>query len=361
MDTNAAKSVVIIPSLEPDSRLLPYVKTLLEAGFTVLVVDDGSGAPYQPIFNEIEAADGCHVLHHEVNRGKGSALKTAYRYLLDGAFQSDIIITADADGQHTVQDVQKVETALKSGAQGLVLGSRDFKLSHVPFKSRAGNRITSIVFWLLYGVWCADTQTGLRGFRHELLETMSKIPGERFEYEMTVLIDLSRTKVKLTPVSIETIYENENAGSHFNPIKDSIRIYKVIFGNFFKFISTSLITTGLDMGIYYILFDVFDAMLMQPDALRIGLAKGIARIVSAFTNFKLNKAFVFKLKAQGRVAGLRYAALCVLILGLSIGIVTLFEDGFGMNERITSPIVDMLLFFLSYRVQRNWVFREEKQ
>lgn len=366
MDTNDLVSAVIIPSLEPDSRLEPYVKSLLEMGFQAVVVDDGSSGGYRPVFDAIAQLPGCTVLRHDVNQGKGCALKTAYRFLMTQRPDVGFIITADADGQHTREDVKKLEEALQSGMSGLILGTRDFSLKHVPSKSRMGNRITSFVFWLLYGVWCPDTQTGLRAFHANLLPLMEQVSGDRFEYEMNVLIALARQKIPMPAVSIQTVYENENVGSHFHPVRDSARIYKVIFGNFFKFISTSLIGSGIDIAIYNVLFNVLENALWEPAWIRIAVAKTIARVISAAANFLMNKNFVFQLKTGGSRAGLKYAALSVVILASSVGLVSLLEYGLKIDgrfllkidERISSPVVDLFLFFLSYRVQRGWVFKE---
>jgi Glycosyltransferases involved in cell wall biogenesis len=354
------ETVIVIPSLEPDERLLPYVKDLQDAGYQMVVVDDGSGEKYQRIFADIAALENVAVLHHEKNRGKGCALKTAYAYIEKSLPDAKWIITADADGQHTKEDVQKVEKAMKDGLKGLVLGSRDFKLSHVPKKSRYGNAITSFVFWLLYGVHCPDTQTGLRGFERKWLRKMQEIKGERFEYEMTVLIDLSREKVPLPAVTIETVYENDNKGTHFDPIKDSIRIYKVIFGNFVKFISSSMLSTGIDMGLAFVLLYVLNKMGVQPTWVRIFISTAVARIVSATTNFLLNKNFVFHLKASGARTIHRYILLCIAIWALSSGASALINHVLHISEYILLPIVNIALFFISYRLQRNWVFNEKE-
>lgn len=235
-------AVMLIPSLEPDDRLPAYVRRLLDKGFQhVVIVDDGSGAAYQPIFAELDAMDGVSVTHHELNRGKGCALKTGYAYIQAHFPAASGVITADADGQHTVEDCWHLAEVLTEGKRALYLGSRNFNLDHVPPKSRHGNKITSAVFRLLYGVYLPDTQTGLRAFRMADLPFMLDVPGERFEYEMQVLIACARAKLPMIPIEIETVYENENAGTHFHPIRDSYRIYKVILGNFLLYASSSVI------------------------------------------------------------------------------------------------------------------------
>ena len=243
-------AVMLIPSLEPDDRLPAYVRRLLDKGFQhVVIVDDGSSAAYQPIFAELDAMDGVSVTHHELNRGKGCALKTGYAYIQAHFPAASGVITADADGQHTVEDCWHLAEVLTEGKRALYLGSRNFNLDHVPPKSRHGNKITSAVFRLLYGVYLPDTQTGLRAFRMADLPFMLDVPGERFEYEMQVLIACARAKLPMIPIEIETVYENENAGTHFHPIRDSYRIYKVILGNFFLYAGSSIICFLVDNGV----------------------------------------------------------------------------------------------------------------
>ena len=361
MALDPTQAVILIPSLEPDERLPVYVTALLERGFRqVVVVDDGSSAEYQDIFSRLAAMEGCHVLHHEVNRGKGAGLKTGYRWIEEHCPDCTGVITADADGQHTVEDCWRLAEALPEDTQALYLGSRDFSLPHVPPKSRVGNRITTFVFWALYGQWLPDTQTGLRAFRREELPFMIEVDGERFEYEMNVLIACARAHISMLPLTIETVYENDNAGTHFHPIRDSVRIYKVIFGNFFRFVGTSLLSFLIDQGLAWLLADV---VLNHYGISHEGIiwARGLlARLVSSVCNFLMNRSFVFKLKGSAKSAVWKYAVLCVVIICLSNLGVTLLS-AVGVNDRLAKMICDTLLYFVSYRAQNRWVFQDQKE
>ncbi len=364
---DARKAVILIPSLEPDERLPAYIQKLSESGFGhIVVVDDGSSEAYQPIFKEVEGVDRAVVLHHDVNHGKGVALKTGYKYILDNLPDVAGVITADADGQHTVPDCIRLAEEIGKGEKALYLGSRDFSLENIPPKSRSGNKITSVVFKLLYGQYLPDTQTGLRAFRREELPFMINVEGERFEYEMKVLIACSRAGIPMIPVTIETIYENENKGTHFHPIKDSWKIYKVILGSFFKFMGASIISFLAD----HLLFNLFSGWLfpLLGIHLNVSLPLGIhldntslanytARLFSAILNFRLNKDMVFKVRGS-KGAGWRYALVAVGIVILStLGIKGLGK--LGMAPWLAKVIVDTLLYFVSYRVQQQWVFKEE--
>ena len=360
-------AAILIPSLEPDERLPAYISDLSKNGFgAIIVVDDGSGESFQHIFQEVEEIERAVVLHHDVNHGKGVALKTGYRYILDHLPDVKGVITADADGQHTVADCIRLAGKLEDGEHAVYLGSRDFNLPDIPPKSRTGNKITSAIFKLLYGVWLPDTQTGLRAFHRDDLEFMLNVSGERYEYEMKVLIACAVSEIRLIPVTIETIYENgKNEGTHFHPIRDSYRIYKVILGSFFRFMGASLICFLVDQ----ILFNVFKSWLFPALGVKVdlplplgarldntSLANYLARIFSAILNFRLNKQLVFKVKGT-KGTGIRYAVTAVGIVILStLGIKAL--GLMGMPSWLSKLLVDTLLYFLSYRVQRQWVFKE---
>ena len=133
---------IVIPAYEPGGEFVPYAQEVLAAGLgPVLVVDDGSGPAYAPVFAAL-AEMGCTVLTHEQNRGKGAALKTALRWY--GAHEDGCagIVTADCDGQHTVKDVRRVCEAMEACPGTLVLGCRDFGPG-TPARSATGNRVTS--------------------------------------------------------------------------------------------------------------------------------------------------------------------------------------------------------------------------
>ena len=359
------RAAILIPSLEPDERLPAYIRKLSENGFgRIIVVDDGSSESYQPIFSEVEGIDRTTVLHHDVNHGKGVALKTGYRYIQEHLPEVTGIITADADGQHTVADCIRLAEQLEKGEKALYLGSRDFNQANIPPKSRIGNKATSVVFKLLYGQYLPDTQTGLRAFHRDELGFMIGVEGERFEYEMKVLIACTRAMIPIVPITIETIYENDNKGTHFHPIKDSFKIYKVILGSFFRFMGSSVICFVTD----HLLFNLFNGWLFPliGISMNVSLPMGIhldntslanytARLFSAILNFRLNKHMVFKVKGT-KGAGGRYAvtAVCIVILS-TLGIKGLGK--LGMAPWLAKLIVDTLLYFVSYRVQQQWVFR----
>src|SRR5699024_11666572 len=183
------KCALIIPALNPGKMLINYVKELFQDPFDpIIVVNDGSDSSHLGIFAELEKRD-CIVLTHQRNRGKGQALKTAFRYLLNQTDDTVIgAVTADADGQHGIEDVRNIAEMLKKQPDHIVLGSRLFDDHHVPARSKLGNKLTSSIFYRLYGRDLVDTQTGLRGIAKENMVWMLEIKGDRYEFEMNTLI-----------------------------------------------------------------------------------------------------------------------------------------------------------------------------
>lgn len=364
--------IVLVPSLEPDDRLPAYVSELMSNGFSrVVVVNDGSSADYQPIFDRI-ASLGATVLGYEVNHGKGYALKHGYRWILEHEPDCAAVLTADADGQHTVPDCLRMAEALEKDDQALWLGSRDFNLPEIPPKSRFGNKTTSAVFKLLYGVWLPDTQTGLRAFRREELPAMIAVAGDRYEYEMNVLIDCARRKFPIRPLTIETVYENNNEGTHFHPIRDSWRIYRVILGSFFRYAVASIVSFLLDYAVLSaLMFWVFKdsakayiAPLGIHFSFRALVAAPIARLVSAPVNYLLNRKYVFREKRDGRAVKRYFVlALCSLVITtLLFGFLDHFlSESAPVLHILLKIVIDVTMYFVNYRIQQRWVFSGRKE
>ena len=217
--------IALIPAYMPGQKLLDLLPEVKAAGLFALLVDDGSGPDFAPVF--AEAQKNAVLLTHAVNRGKGRALKTGYTYIREHFPDGAVIVTLDADGQHRMADALKLLAEAERHPEALVLGSRT--LSAMPRRSRFGNTVTRFVYRLCTGVRVRDTQTGLRAFDAALLPRMLEIEGERYEYEMNVLMDFARAKIPILEVGIETIYFDKNSGSHFSVFRDSYLVYRGIF------------------------------------------------------------------------------------------------------------------------------------
>ncbi len=220
-------NAILIPAYKPDMRLVELTNLLLtHDSLRVVVVDDGSGESFKNVFSALD--ERVHFITYPVNKGKGGALKTGIKYILNNMPECERLITADADGQHTYPDIKKVIEKSIECPGALVLGSREFD-GNVPFRSKFGNTLTRLVFSIATGVKVRDTQTGLRGFDRAGMKAFLDVPGDRYEYEINVLLVAAHTKTPIHEVTIKTIYINENESSHFNPIKDSMKIYSCIF------------------------------------------------------------------------------------------------------------------------------------
>lgn len=368
MPTKTASDIaVLIPAYQPDHRLGPYVEQLVNAGVkTIVVVDDGSGPGYDDIFSGLAKVGQAAVLRYPVNRGKGYALRYGMEHIQEAYPGCRFIVTADSDGQHTVTDILRMADALREDATGLLLGTRDFSGPDVPLKSRMGNRITCRVFQALYGQKITDTQTGLRGFAFAMLPHMLQIKGDRYEYEMNQLIHCSIERIPIRSLPIETVYEDNNSGSHFRAFADSWRIYRLILARFVRYTASSLLSFLVDYGLFLLInsllktyapaLDVHLSVWFVSFIARVAVAAGAARMVSATVNYLINKRMVFFSRAAAGKSFLRYAATVVLVIALSSGIVSSLNIGLGWSENVTKIPVDLLLFFFSYYLQRRWVF-----
>ena len=102
-------ATVIIPSLNPDEKIISTVKSLIDEGFDdIVLVDDGSDEEHKARFEEAKALGNVTLLVHEVNKGKGRAMKTAFEYILENRPNKPNVITVDGDGQHLATDVKNV-------------------------------------------------------------------------------------------------------------------------------------------------------------------------------------------------------------------------------------------------------------
>lgn len=226
---------VILPSLDPDKKFMDVVNGLVGYGFeNIIIVDDGSCAEKKHWFDEAENCKGCTVLHHEVNKGKGRALKTAFTYVKNKLPDVRGVVTIDGDGQHLLKDIAACSEVMLRNPGKVVLGCRDFNLPNVPPRSVAGNKFTSRAFRVLFGIKLSDTQTGLRAIPSQYLDRFCSIDGERFEYETNMLLQMKADGIGFIEQAIETVYDEEDYSSHYNAFKDSFKVGKVMLKYIFS-------------------------------------------------------------------------------------------------------------------------------
>lgn len=349
--------LVLVPAYNPDEKLLHYVEALKEQEISnILVVDDGSRSDCQWIFEKLKQDMGINVIHHQVNCGKGRALKTGFQWCMEHMPQCGGVVTADSDGQHSPVDTRRIAEALLQSPEEMILGIRNFDEEQVPFKSSFGNKVTSVVFKLLYGTYLKDTQTGLRGIPKKYLQEVTELSGERYEYEIRMLILAARKKIPIKEIIIETIYIDDNKETHFRPVHDSLRIYGVMFAAFFKYLLSSLSSSLIDMGLFALLnIFVFAGLDVKVNVV---LSTLLARVVSSACNFMINRKIVFGVKSNLTRTLIAYYILVIVQMGASAGLVALFTVLLGWPAVVVKAIVDSCLFLVSFQIQQRVVFRE---
>ena len=358
--SNLSGISVVLPSLNPDEKLLAVIDGLLQYGFTdIILVNDGSAAENLHYFETAATHPEVHLLHHEVNRGKGAALKTAFTWFLENRPDAIGVVTVDGDNQHHGEDTRACALHMQESGK-LTLGVRDFSQSDVPMRSRTGNRITSAVFKIFVGMTISDTQTGLRAIPRADLEILNTVWGDRFEYETNMLLAMKEKGISFDEVKIRTVYIEENKSSHFRVIRDSWRIYKLILAHFFKFTISSLLSSVIDEGLFLLLsaglYGWLDGLVLDTVSIV------VARIVSSIFNFYMNLRLVFHSKEKTGKALFKYTALAIpqLIAQLLLTHLLIVLLGIGEHETLIRGIVYaavmVLLFFASFAIQQRWVF-----
>lgn len=338
--------IALIPAYEPGSALAPLCAQLEDAGFSVVVVDDGSGPAWHDLFASLDPRTV--LLTCPENHGKGSALKTGFQYLADRAAPECVVVTLDCDGQHTPEDALRVAAAAALRPDALTLGVRSFGPG-TPLRSRFGNAVTRCVYHLASGQRVSDTQTGLRACGVGLLPLLEQVAGERYEYEMNVLMECPLRGIPIREVPIRTIYLDRNRGSHFSTLRDSARIY----GNLLKFAGSSLLGFAVD----YSLYSLLAVSLAGLGAASIPISNVSARIVSAGTNFAVNKRFVFRSRDSLLRTGAQYFALAACILAGNTVLLSLLVNVLGWNKFAAKLITELTFFTFSFLAQRFWIFR----
>lgn len=359
--TDFSRVSVVLPSLDPDEKLAAVIDGLLAQGFRdIILVNDGSHPDHLHYFLEArDAHPEITLLTHAVNRGKGAAMKTAFRWFLENRPQGLGVVTVDGDNQHHPEDTAAC-TANMLGTGHVTLGCRDFNQPDVPPRSRFGNHTTSLVFKLFCGMTISDTQTGLRAIPRSALETFLTVAGDRYEYETNMLLRMKTDRIPFDEKKIRTVYIEENKSSHFHAIRDSWRIYKLILAHFFRYTLSSILCAGVDT----VCFSLFSWLLGNFfHGFALTAAAGIiARAISSMLNFFVNKALVFRSSVSTGRALLRYYVLAIPQMAAQVLLTQGFYSLLHVSDRQGGPrtliyvAVMVVLYFISYTIQRSWVF-----
>ncbi len=350
--TDLSKISIVLPSLDPDEKLVAVIDGLLEYGFSdIILVNDGSKPENLHYFTDAAAAHPeITLLHHPVNRGKGAALKTAFTWFLEHRPHHLGVVTVDGDNQHHPEDTRACARKLLESGH-LVLGCRDFTQPQVPPRSKAGNTITCTVFRIFVGMTISDTQTGLRALPTDILKTMLEVKGDRFEYETNMLLALKEYSIPWDEVKIQTVYIEENKSSHFRAVRDSWRIYKLILAHFFRYTGSALVSALVDEGLFQLLAPLAGDILSSLGA----------RAVSSLLNFFMNRNLVFRSRESLGSSMLKYYALALPVAlaqaGLTWGLGLLLRAlKLGFLSSFSHLVVMVALYFVTFFVQQRWVF-----
>ena len=336
-------TAVLIPAYRPGRALLDLVHALDGRGLgEIVIVDDGSGPSFREIFERAAALPRVHVLRHETNRGKGAALKTGIVFVRDSLPEATGIVTADADGQHDPDDIERVAAELQRKPNWLVLGARGFK-GEVPLRSRVGNALSRWVVRLVVGQNLRDTQTGLRGIPRVMWGPLVEIEGNGYEFELEMLIAGRRLTVPVQEVPIRTIYQGGNAASHFNPLVDSMRIYFVLL----RFASVSVMTAAIDNVVFYLAYRRTGHILAS---------QALGRSVAVSFNYWMVRRSVFHSRQWNLVVLPQYLMLVLASGAASYGGILLLSHR-GLNPVPAKLAVETVLFFGNFAVQRLLIFK----
>ncbi len=337
------KEVILIPSYEPDNKLIDLINSIDKERFDIIVVNDGSNICFDKIFNKIKKK--VQLISYKTNMGKGYALKKGIEYIKNKYNKDYIVITMDSDGQHKIEDAIKLSEYVKNNLYTYTLGMRK-RGANTPIRSKIGNKITKGIFHLVTGINIYDTQTGLRCFSYKLTDFMLNVEGNRFEYEMNLLLESSKNNIKLHEIEIETIYHDKNKGTHFKTIRDSYLIYKDII----KFSLSSIISFIID----YSMFTIFSLFIKN-----ISLCNIFARIISALVNYTINRKYVFQSKNNLYKSIISYILLAVFILILNTFLLNIFVYKIMLNKFLAKVIVEIILFIFNFIIQKRFIFRKK--
>jgi glycosyltransferase involved in cell wall biosynthesis len=339
---------VLIPAYKPGEKLVELVADLLKLGVqAIIIVDDGSGPEFENCFDTVAALAHVDVVHHAVNLGKGAALKTGMNYALVNYPDCLGVVSADADGQHHADDIVRVSEKLRENSSALVMGARTFD-SRVPWKSRIGNTFTRGLMHWLVGQNLTDTQTGLRGIPASLIPHLLRMPISGYEFELDMLIACKHQGCPVVQVPIQTIYVDDNRGSHFHPIADSMRIYFLLL----RFSALSLATAILDNIVFIFAYSATGS---------IGASQIAGRFLAMIFNYLGARSVVFHSQQKHAIVLPKYVLLVFCNGLLSYILIQFLHFKVGIGTIPSKLLAEGLLFIANFAIQRDFVFTRARR
>jgi glycosyltransferase involved in cell wall biosynthesis len=333
---------ILIPAYNPSEELASFVERLASSNVTaVIVVNDGSDPGCGPTFQKLRG-EGVVLLEHAANLGKGAALKTGLHYAcshFDGLIG---VVTADADGQHLVEDALEVARSLESQPESLIIGTRTFERD-VPLRSIIGNTCTKVLFRLLTGKRISDTQSGLRGIPMRFVPKLLRIEANGYEFELEMLLAAKHSDRSIVEQEVRTVYIDGNRSSHFNVLRDSMKIYFVLF----RFMLASLMTAAVDYIVFMTAFSI---------ASNIFFSLYLARAVALVVNYRAVKNLVFFSDQKHRVVFPKYVCLVIVNGLIAYGMINFLVASFALRVVVAKIISELIIYFANFAIQRDFIF-----
>ncbi|API89703.1 hypothetical protein BKP56_10730 [Marinilactibacillus sp. 15R] len=346
--------IIVIPSLNPDGKLITLIENIrkdISQIIPIIVIDDGSDKESKSFFNTIQNTYQCQIFTHSINKGKGAALKSAFQTIITDYSTHLGVITVDGDGQHTTEDVKRCIEEFTKNPHSVLLGSRNFENKSIPLRSRIGNIFTRNVINNMNNLNLTDTQTGLRVLPLFTLEGLLEVQGDRYEYEMNMLLYFKDNAIPMKEVPIKTVYIENNESSHFNPLLDSVKIYSV----FIRYCTSAVASFLADILTFSLLVFILEN---HFPSYYIIISTVIARITSGLFNYLSNKHLVFREKRTSSSIH-RYVMLFFIQMIASATIVqaivtfTVYDTAW-----LIKILIDTIIFFIGFYAQKNWVFKK---
>ena len=340
---------LVIPAYNPPQALVQLVRQIISAKpeQAVIVVNDGSSPEFEECFSELASLPKVICVGHSENRGKGDALKTAFKLILENMPNIESVVTADADGQHRVEDVLKLIELKEFEGNELILGVRSFG-KKTPVRSLVGNKLTSFVMYLATGHFLSDTQTGLRRIPKKLFLPLLNSKSAGYEFEMDMLFIAKESGSRFRSIPIETVYLKGNPTSHFNPFWDSLKIYFC----FIRFSLSSLVASIIDTTVF---------MLVFPFTQSIVISLAVARVLAGLFNFQVNRKMVFFHKEHYGKSLLYYFLLVVTLATFAFGLIECFHHYMKVHLLTAKIVSESLVFLLSFTVQKLLIFKGHRE
>jgi putative flippase GtrA len=252
------------------------------------------------------------------------------------------VVTADADGQHHPDDIEQVAERLAAEPDRVILGTRTFS-GGVPLRSRVGNA----------GNAHRDARPGGPAYlrhadrlaRHprSLLPHLLRLEANGYDFELDMLIAVRQQAIRIAEVPIRTIYEPGNRTSHFNPLIDSMKIYFVLL----RFSSVSLMTAALDTLVFYLAYRRLG---------NLAASQALGRLLAVAFNYTMVRRAVFFSKLRHAAVLPKYLLLVCLSGSASYAGIQLLNSRFHIQPLPAKLLVETLLFFANFAIQRDFIF-----